>query len=168
MHDHLTGVMFRVSAVERADRTRSSTTTPGTTELGRGLAVGGVDRRRSGWSVEMRIPLSQLRFTSARPADLGHQRRAIHPPEERRTRGSRWCRRTRPASRRGWSHLTGLDGLQAARRIELLPYTAGRAEYVAPASSGAIRSTTVRAPFGVRRPRHEVRADQQPDASTRP
>jgi hypothetical protein len=32
-------------------------------------------------------------------------------------------------------HLTGLDGLKPSRRLELLPYTAGRAEYVAPAST---------------------------------
>jgi hypothetical protein len=32
-------------------------------------------------------------------------------------------------------HLTGLDGLKPSRRLELLPYTAGRAEYVAPESS---------------------------------
>ena len=59
-------------------------------------------------------------------------------------------------------HLTGLDGLKPSRRLELLPYTAGRAEYVAPAST---RESVQRrfARVRVSRARHEVRADQQSD-----
>ena len=36
-----------------------------------------------GWSAEMRIPLSQLRFPFGDRADVGRQRRALHPAQER-------------------------------------------------------------------------------------
>ena len=82
----------------------------------------------------MRIPLSQLRFTSADKQTWGIN---VERYIRRRNEGS-WLemvpkKETGRASR--MVHLTGLDGLKPSRRLELLPYTAGRAEYVAPAST---------------------------------
>ena len=84
-----------------------------------------------GWSAEMRIPLSQLRFPLADKQTWGvNVERFI-----RRKNETVWLERVPKneaglASRMG--NLTGLDGLRPRRRMELLPYTAARAEFVAP------------------------------------
>ena len=88
-----------------------------------------------GWTAELRIPLSQLRFTFG----------------ERQTWGVNAMRFIRRKNERAWlelvpknenglasrmAHLTGLDGLRPKRHLELLPYTAARAEFVQPARVG--------------------------------
>ena len=139
--------MFRVSAAN-VQRTPSSSTTPGTTGAGTRsgnrrcrVGRGGLVGRDADSAVAAALP-------RRRPADLGHQRRALHPPEATRTRGSRWCRRIRTVARRGWSHLAGLDGLQPRGDLELLPYTAGARRVRRRRRRPAIRSTTARALFG--------------------
>jgi hypothetical protein len=84
-----------------------------------------------GWSAEIRIPLSQLRFPLADKQTWGvNVERFI-----RRKNETVWLERVPKneaglASRMG--NLTGLDGLRPRRRMELLPYAAARAEFVAP------------------------------------
>ena len=83
----------------------------------------------TGWTAEMRIPFSQLRFSR----------------EDRQTWGLQFERvngRTNevvsstfiPKSERGgvpyFGHLEGIEGLRAGRRLELLPYTVGKSEFV--------------------------------------
>jgi hypothetical protein len=132
MHDHLTGVMFRVSASNvQTDAVLFNDTWDDWSWNAVWSSDVSIDE--DGWSVEMRIPLSQLRFTSDDKQTWGiNLERYIR----RRNEGS-WLemvpkKETGRASR--MVHLTGLDGLKPARRLELLPYTAGRAEYVAPSS----------------------------------
>ena len=134
MHDHLTGVMFRVSASNvQTDAVLFNDTWDDWSW--NAVWESNVSIDDDGWSVEMRIPLSQLRFTSDDKQTWGiNLERYIR----RRNEGS-WLemvpkKETGRASR--MVHLTGLDGLKPARRLELLPYTAGRAEYVAPGSAG--------------------------------
>ena len=91
-----------------------------------------------GWSAELRIPFSQLRFSPEAQQVWGiHVERFIHRAQERTVfpfvptldRGG--------ASRYG--HLEGLAGIEAGRRLELLPYVAARGEYVrldSPAGAG--------------------------------
>ncbi|MCP4200986.1 MAG: carbohydrate binding family 9 domain-containing protein [bacterium] len=74
-----------------------------------------------GWTAEMRIPLSQLRFSSAAQQSWGLQvHRRLFRLEERST----WQRI--PKGVDGWvsrfGELRGLDDLQPKRRIELTPY----------------------------------------------
>lgn len=74
-----------------------------------------------GWTAEMRIPLSQLRFSAAPEQTWGLQiNRRVYRLEER----SSWQRI--PKDRSGWvSHfgeLRGLRNLAPKRRIELVPY----------------------------------------------
>jgi hypothetical protein len=133
MHDHLTGVMFRVSASNvQTDAVLFNDTWDDWSW--NAVWDSQVSSDAEGWSVEMRIPLSQLRFTSADKQTWGFNvERYI-----RRTNEGSWLemvpkKETGRASR--MVHLTGLDGLRPSRRLELLPYTAGRAEYVTPASS---------------------------------
>jgi hypothetical protein len=132
MHDHLTGVMFRVSASNvQTDAVLFNDTWDDWSW--NAVWDSEVSTDGDGWSVEMRIPLSQLRFTSNDTQTWGiNVERYI-----RRRNEESWLelvpkRETGRASR--MVHLTGLDGLKPSRRLELLPYTAGRAEYVAPSS----------------------------------
>ena len=133
MHDHLTGVMFRVSASNvQTDAILFNDTWDDWSW--NAVWESQVHSDDTGWSVEFRIPLSQLRFTSADKQTWGiNIERFI-----RRKNESDWLelvpkKETGRASR--MVHLAGLDGLRPSRRLELLPYTAGRAEYVAPSSS---------------------------------
>jgi hypothetical protein len=133
MHDHLTGVMFRVSASNvQTDAVLFNDTWDDWSWNAVWESEVSIDE--AGWSVEMRIPLSQLRFTSDDIQTWGiNFERYIR----RRNEGS-WLEMV-PKKEAGRAsrmvHLAGLDGLKPSRRLELLPYTAGRAEYVAPASS---------------------------------
>ena len=88
-----------------------------------------------GWSVEMRVPFSQLRF----PTALGHAwgvnaRRVVHRKNE-----SSWLVLV-PKNESGLASrmtgLEGIDGIEPGRHLELLPYVSGRAEYVAPPTAG--------------------------------
>jgi hypothetical protein len=133
MHDHLTGVMFRVSASNvQTDAVLFNDTWDDWSW--NAVWESQVHTDDTGWSVEFRIPLSQLRFTSADKQTWGiNIERFI-----RRKNEQDWLelvpkKETGRASR--MVHLTGLDGLKPSRRLELLPYTAGRAEYIAPSSS---------------------------------
>src|SRR5262245_25870482 len=133
MHDHLTGVMFRVSASNvQTDAVLFNDTWDDWSW--NAVWESNVSVDEDGWSVEMRIPLSQLRFTSDDKQTWGIN---VERYIRRRNEGS-WLemvpkKETGRASR--MVHLTGLDGLKPSRRLELLPYTAGRAEYVAPEST---------------------------------
>jgi hypothetical protein len=87
-----------------------------------------------GWSVEMRVPFSQLRFATA-----GHEwgvnaRRVVHRKNE-----SSWLTLV-PKNENGLASrmgpLEGIEGIRPGRHLELLPYVAGRAELVEPATAG--------------------------------
>ncbi len=85
-----------------------------------------------GWSVEIKVPLSQLRFAAA-----GHEwgvnaRRVVYRKNE-----SSWLTLV-PKNENGLASrmgpLEGIEGIHPGRHLELLPYVAGRAEYVEPLS----------------------------------
>ncbi len=85
-----------------------------------------------GWSVEMRVPFSQLRF----PTVPGHAwgvnaRRVVYRKNE-----TSWLVLV-PKNENGLaSRMTGLEGIRGiepGRHVELLPYVSGQAEYVEPA-----------------------------------
>jgi hypothetical protein len=132
MHDHLTGVMFRVSAANvQTDAVIFNDTWDDWSWNAVWQSQVSVDSE--GWAVEMRIPLSQLRFPTADKQTWGiNVERYI-----RRKNENSWLEMV-PKKDNGRAsrmvHLVGMDGLKPSRRLELLPYTAGRAEYVAPAS----------------------------------
>lgn len=91
-----------------------------------------------GWSAELRIPFSQLRFSGEERQVWGIrvtrnvyrlQERAVFPFIPVLERGG--------ASRYG--HLEGIEGIDPGRSLELLPYVAARGEYLrlpAPAGVG--------------------------------
>jgi hypothetical protein len=132
MHDHLTGAVFTVSAanVQEDAILYNDSWTDGSWDAVWDSAVS-VDAE--GWSVEMRIPLSQLRFPAADRHTWGvNASRYIQRKNEHA-----WLEMV-PKNDNGLAsrmpHLVGLDGIQPARNLELLPYTAARAEFVQPRS----------------------------------
>jgi hypothetical protein len=134
MHDHLTGAIFRVSAagVQRDQILYNDTWNDQTWDAVWNAAVS-VDEQ--GWSAELRIPLSQLRFPVGDRQTWGiNVERFI-----RRKNETDWLelvpkKESGTASR--MAHMSGLDGVRPSRHLELLPYTAARTEFVQPASSG--------------------------------
>jgi len=127
-HDHRTGVQFTVTAAGvQGDGVISNDTF--TDDSWDAVWSSAVSHDAQGWSAELRIPLSQLRFNAA----------------ERQTWGiniSRFIRRKNetvwlefwPKNDNGLAsrmmHLADLDGVRPRRRLELAPYTAARQEFV--------------------------------------
>jgi hypothetical protein len=131
-HDGLTGALFQVSAggVQRDAIISNDVFTDYSWE---GVWESAVRIDDSGWSAEIRIPFSQLRF----PASSSHvwginAARFIHRKNE-----SVWLhlvnkKDSGTASR--MDDLDGIDGLEAHRHLELMPYIVGRSEFIKPAS----------------------------------
>ena len=134
MHDHQTGAGFQISAagVQRDAILYNDSWDDSSWDSVWQSAVSVDD---DGWTAELRIPLSQLRFAFG----------------ERQTWGVNAMRFIRRKNERDWlelvpknesgrasrmAHLSGLDGLRPKRHIALLPYTAARAEFVQPARVG--------------------------------
>jgi hypothetical protein len=129
-HDHLSGVRFRV--------------TPGGATLDGilGSSAQGSDEDLSwdpiwesgtqvdslGWTAEIRIPLSQLRYNSTADGSWGIQfyRKILRKGEED------WFAFV-PKSETGgvsrYGHLTGLGALRAQRQLELAPYLLAQGSY---------------------------------------
>jgi Domain of unknown function (DUF5916)/Carbohydrate family 9 binding domain-like len=132
MHDHKTGVQFRVSAsnVQKDTVIFNDSWDDQTWDAVWQSAVSIDDR---GWSAEIRIPLSQLRFPAAEQQTWGiNVARFI-----RRKNETSWLELT-PKTESGlasrMAHLTGLNGIHPGRHLELLPYSAARSEFIAPAA----------------------------------
>ena len=132
MHDHLTGAVFRVSAsgVQDDSVLYNDTWSDGAWDAVWHSAVSADDQ---GWSAELRIPFSQLRFASGDYQTWGlNVERFI-----RRKNETAWLELV-PKKENGtvsrMAHLSGLDGIRPKRALELLPYTAARSEFVQPQS----------------------------------
>ena len=83
----------------------------------------------SGWSVEMRIPFSQLRFGPDEQQVWGIQiERNINRTRENATFPFTPILERASVSR--FAHLDGLEGVEPGRRLELLPYVVARGEYI--------------------------------------
>jgi len=134
MHDRRTGAMFQVTASNvQSDGVLYNDTWTDTSWDAVWQSRVTVDAE--GWSAEMRIPLSQLRFTGADRQTWGlNIARFI-----RRNNETSWLQMV-PKSETGlvsrMVDLSGFDGLKPARRLELLPYSAGRTEFITPQRSG--------------------------------
>lgn len=87
-----------------------------------------VTRDSSGWRAEVRIPFSQLRFSSAAARRWGLNINRWMPS---RHEDVYWV--VIPKSESGFvsrfGTLEGVEGIRPSRRLELLPYTAGEAQY---------------------------------------
>jgi len=134
LHDHFTGVQFHISAagVQR-DSIISNDTSEDTSWDAVWHSAVSVDAQ--GWSAELRIPFSQLRF----------------PAGDRQTWGINISRYIRRRNEEAWlelvpknenglasrmAHLTGLDGIAPKRHFALLPYTAARVDFTEASRAG--------------------------------
>ena len=83
----------------------------------------------AGWSAEMRIPFSQLRFSPDEEQVWGIEfKRNIHRNQETVAYPFTPTLERGGASR--FTHLDGIEGIEPGQRLELLPYVAGRGEYL--------------------------------------
>lgn len=84
----------------------------------------------AGWVAELRIPLSQLRYSTATTQVWGvNFLRRIHRKAE--TVVYAYSRPTNRGYSSFFAHLVGIEGLPHARRVELLPYASMRQERIA-------------------------------------
>jgi hypothetical protein len=133
-HDHLTGVGFIVTA---AGTLADEVIFDDIQEDGSwdGVWDAGVSVDSLGWSAELRIPFSQLRFPEGEHQTWGFNAARIL---SRRNEESDWIltpkRESGLASRFG--HLEGLDGIQGRSHLDLLPYATARTERMATAEPG--------------------------------
>lgn len=91
---------------------------------------GKVGYEDSAWTAEMRIPLSQLRYSNKKEQIWGlHSWRWINRHQEE----SNWdlIPRDNPGIMRSIGEIHGIKNLPKSRRIEFSPYTVGKAKYYA-------------------------------------
>jgi Domain of unknown function (DUF5916)/Carbohydrate family 9 binding domain-like len=132
-HDHLTGASFSVSAagVQGDTAVYNDSWQDDSWDA---VWASAVSIDESGWSLEMRIPYSQLRFPAADHHTFGiNAMRYIQRKKEQD-----WLVRV-PKTENGlasrFGHLDGLEGISPHRTVELLPYVVARSEYVEPSLS---------------------------------
>ena len=134
MRDKLTGAIFRVSAANvQQDAVLYNDSWWDTTWDA--VWQSQVSADEQGWSAEIRIPLSQLRFANSERQTWGiNVERFV-----RRKNEYSWLEMV-PKNENGNAsrmlELTGLDGMHPRRNLELLPYVAGRAEFIQPSRAG--------------------------------
>jgi len=134
LRDKLTGAIFRVSAANvQQDAALYNDSWWDTTWDA--VWQSQVSADAQGWTAELRIPLSQLRF-----ANTDRQTWGINVERfVRRKNEYSWLEMV-PKNENGNAsrmlELTGLDGMHPRRNLELLPYVAGRAEYIQPSTAG--------------------------------
>jgi hypothetical protein len=134
-NDRLTGAQFAVSAagVQRDALIYNDSFLDSTWDAVWESAVAvGAD----GWTVEMRIPLSQLRFPKAARYTWGINVQRII----RRRNETDWLQLVRKnesglASR--MARLEGIEGIHPPSTLQLLPYVTARGEYIRPSTSGS-------------------------------
>ena len=162
-HDHRTAFSFDVNpSGVRRDATK--------TDDGDDLSWDAVwdaaaARDSGGWSAEYRIPFSQLRFNPAETTWGLQLERIIG----RRNEYAVWS--FTPRARRGgiarFGHLSGVEGVAAGKRLEVLPYTVTRAERVERGSNPFRRDAEYGASFGVD-VKYRVTTDLTLDATLNP
>ena len=126
-HDHRTAVGFEVNPLGvRRDQTRSPSNEDDGWEPVWEVATMVTD---SGWSAEMRIPFSQLRFTGRSDLVWGLQ---VERQIARNQEFSVWSftPRDQPSGIPRFGHLVGINDIATGKKIEIMPYVVGRAESI--------------------------------------
>jgi hypothetical protein len=134
LHDRLTGAAFEVSAAgAQRDAIISNDTNRDSSWDAVWDAVVSIDNE--GWSAELRIPLSQLRFLKSERQTWGFNvERFIYRKNERL-----WFEMV-PRNENGlasrMANLTDIDGVQPRRALEIVPYAVARSEFIEPRVAG--------------------------------
>ncbi|MBN2206458.1 MAG: carbohydrate binding family 9 domain-containing protein, partial [Candidatus Aminicenantes bacterium] len=100
-----------------------------------------------GWTAEMRIPFSQLRYAGGPESVWGLQ---VNRKFFRAQEWTFWqfIPRDSPGWVKGFGELRGLEGLEPLRRIELTPYSVGRTQTFRPEPGNPFRTGSRSALFG--------------------
>jgi Domain of unknown function (DUF5916)/Carbohydrate family 9 binding domain-like len=133
-HDHVTGAEFRVSAagVQRDAVIHNDTYSD---ESWDAVWASAVTIDPLGWVVEMRIPLSQLRFPRGDRQTWGiNAERTVWRKNEVSWLALVPKNESGLASR--MAHLEGVGLTGGGKHLELLPYVSSRAEFIDPGASG--------------------------------
>ncbi len=138
-HDRVSGYMIRITpagAIRDVTVSASGAVDPSWDAVFESAAV--IDSL--GWTMEMRIPFSQLRYT---PRE-GEQTFGIN---FRRSVGRlaesteySFTPRTAASGPQRWATLAGLEGLPRSRYVEIMPYVTSRAEFPHVAANNPFRS----------------------------
>jgi Domain of unknown function (DUF5916)/Carbohydrate family 9 binding domain-like len=127
-HDHLSAFSFDINpAGVRRDETK---TDRGDDNDWDAVWEGAASVDSGGWSAEYRIPFSQLRF-NPQDSTWGIQLERIIGRRNEYSVLAFTPKRERGGIAR-YGHLEGLHGIRTGRRLELLPYTVARADFVDP------------------------------------
>ena len=134
-HDHRTAFQFQVNPLGvKTDAMASNDDGDADTSWDPVWEVG-TQRDSLGWTAEYRIPLSQLRFSSAAQQVWGFQlARYVHRKEE--TGWWAYSSQTDHGYTSYFGHLFGIENLPRPGRLELLPYATGREERLRTGSAG--------------------------------
>ncbi len=131
-HDGLTGAVFQISAggVQRDAIISNDVFTDYSWE---GVWESAVGINEHGWCAEIRIPFSQLRFPASQNHVWGiNASRFIHRKNE-----DVWLhlvKKSDSGTASRMDDLDGIDGVEAQKHLELMPYVVGRTEFVKPVS----------------------------------
>lgn len=133
-HDHKTGAYFEVSAAGvQGDAILFNDSWDD--RSWDGVWDSAVSRDEQGWTAELRLPLSELRFPAAPEHVFG-----INVMRRLQRRNEQSWLELVPKKQDGlasrMAHLTGLAGLQPRRHLALQPYVVARGDQVAPAGPG--------------------------------
>ncbi|MEO5817506.1 MAG: DUF5916 domain-containing protein [Gemmatimonadaceae bacterium] len=121
-HDHQGGYRFRInpSGVKGDEANGDRTWDP--------VWDAAVSVDSAGWTAELRIPFSQLRFGTAATQLWGIQlQREIAASAEKMV--SSYTPKSEKGGSARFGHLLGLENIPQSHRLEVLPYVAARAEY---------------------------------------
>ncbi len=134
-HDKLTGSLFWVTAAgSLGDGVLYNDSSDDETWNGVWDAAVSIDDK--GWIAEMRIPFSQLRFSTARPASVGPARRPRGAAQKRRVAGGSLVPKNESRLVSLAGELDGLDGIESRRHLELLPYVTAQSAISGTAEPG--------------------------------
>jgi len=127
-HDHRTGYEFVITpSGALMDATTSNDGEEDTSWDG--VWAGRARRDARGWTCEMRIPFSQLRFTPGASQIWG-----VNFGRNIARRAEKSFVVIKPKAESGFQprfpHLVGLEGVKGGRTVELSPYATGKAEYL--------------------------------------
>ncbi|MFN2433383.1 MAG: DUF5916 domain-containing protein [Gemmatimonadota bacterium] len=126
-HDRRTAYSFGVTASGvRTDWFHPEDSESGTDATFNPVWVGRAGRVPQGWTAEMRIPFSQLRFSGAERQVWGLNVQRVMPARNETVFWS-FVPRDQSAWSSRFGELVGIERVGAARRIELVPYVSGDA-----------------------------------------
>jgi len=135
-HDHRTAFHFQVNpgGVQRDATVRMEGGQAEEDDSWDAVWEAATSRDSAGWTAEVRIPFSQLRFRAGASGMWGFQLERIIGSRQEYAEWSFTPKRQFSGVPR-YGHLAGLQEVRPGKRLEVLPYVVGRGEYVDPGAN---------------------------------